>query len=102
MLAPLGVFREPHVASGREPGLGKRAGILDEQVGGRPPVYSLSEVGLHAEINLRAVKGDETVPAAVPVADSETEPAVVGKGGNQAADWKDGGYSRTHECNLPR
>ena len=101
MLAPLGVLREPHIASGRKPGLGQRVGILDEQVGGRPPVYPRIEVWLHAEMNLRAVKGDEPVPAAVPVADTETKPAVVGKGGNQASDRKDRRYSRTHECNLP-
>jgi hypothetical protein len=53
-------------------------------------------------MNLCAVKGDEAVPAAVPVADTETKPAVVGKGSNQAANRKDRRYSRTHECNLPR
>jgi len=101
VLAPLGVLREPHIASGRKPSLGQCVGILDEQVGGRPPVYSRIEVRLHAEMNLRAIKGDEAVPAAVPVADIETKPAVVGKGSNQAANWKDRRYSRTHECNLP-
>jgi hypothetical protein len=102
MLAPLGVLREPYIASGRKPGLGQRVGILDEQVGRRPTVYSRIEVRLHAEMNLHAIKGDEAVPAAVPVADTETKPAVVGKGSNQAANWKDRRYSRTHECNLPR
>ena len=102
MLAPLGVLRETHIPSGRKPGLGERVGILNEQVSGRPPVYSRIEVGLHAKMNLRAVKGDEAVRAAVPVADTEAKPAVVGKGSNQVTNWKDRRYSRTHECNLPR
>jgi hypothetical protein len=38
----------------------------------------------------------------VPVPDTETKPAVVGKGGNQVTHWEDRRYSRTHECNLPR
>ena len=102
VLAPLGVLRKPHIASGREPGRGQRVGILDEQVSGQPPVYSRIQVRLHAEMNLRALKGDEAVPAAVPVAGTETKPAVVGKGSNQVTNWEDRRYSRTHECNLPR
>lgn len=102
MLAPFGVLREPHIAASRKPGLGQRVGILDEQVRCRPPVYSRIEVRLHAEMNLGAVKGDEAIPAAVPVADIETKPAVVGQGSNQVANRKDRRYSRAHECNLPR
>ena len=102
MLAPLGVLREPHIASGRKPGLGQRVCILDEQVGGRTPVDSRIEVGLHAEMNLRSIKGDEAVRAAVPVADTETKPVIVGKGISQAANWKDRRYSRAHKGNLPR
>ena len=95
MLAPLGVLREPHIASGRKPGLGQRVGILDEQVGGGTPVDARIEVGLHAEMNLGAIKGDEAVRAAVPVADAETKPVIVGKGISQVANWKDRRYSRT-------
>jgi hypothetical protein len=101
VLAPFGVLREPHIASGREPGLGQSVGILNEKVGRRPPVRPRIEVGLHAEVNLRAVKGDEAVPTAVPVADTETKSAVVGKGRDQVTHWKDRRYSRTHGCNLP-
>lgn len=102
MLTPFGVLGESHIASSRKPGLGQRVSILDEQVGRRPPVYSRIEVRLHAEMNLHAVEGDEAVPAAVPVADTETKPAVVGKGSDQVTNWKDRRYSRTHACNLPR
>ena len=84
MLPPLGVLREPHVASGRKPGLGQRIGILDKQVGRRrPAVRSRIEIRAHAEMNLRAIKGDEAVSAALPLAGTETKPAVVGKGSGQ-------------------
>ena len=53
-------------------------------------------------MNLRAVKRDVAVPAAMPVADVETKPAVVGKGSDQVSNWKDRRYSRTHDCNLSR
>ena len=84
MLTPFGVLRQPHIASSRKPGPGHRAGILDKQVGRRPAVRSRVEVRLHAEMDLRAIKGDETVPAALPLAGTETDPAVVGKGSGQS------------------
>jgi hypothetical protein len=102
MPAPLGVLREAHIPSCRKPGRGQRVGILNEQVSGRPPVCSRIEVGLHAKMNLRAVKGDEAVRAAVPVVHTKAKPAVVGKGRKQVTNWEDRRYSRTHECNLPR
>ncbi len=102
MLAPFGVLREPHISSGRKPGPGQRAGVLDEQVGRRPAVRPRIEAGLHAEMNLRALKGDEAVSAAMPLAGTETKPAVIGKGSSQVADWEDRRYSRTHDCNLSR
>jgi ketosteroid isomerase-like protein len=101
VLAPLGVLREPDVAAGREPGLGQRVGVRDEQVGRGPPVGPLIEVRLHAEVDLGALEGDIAVPAAVPVADAEPEPAVIGKGSDQVTDGEDRRYSRTHHCNLP-
>ena len=80
MLTPFGVLRESHIGSGRKPGPGQRLGVLDKQVGRRPAVRSRTEVRLHAEMNLRAIEGDEAVAAAVPLAGTETKPAVVGKG----------------------
>ena len=100
MLTPFGVLRQPHIASSRKPGPGHRAGILDKQVGRRPAIRSRIEVRLHAEMNLRAIKGDETVPAAVPLAGTETDPAVVGKGSGQVTNREDRRYSRTHHRNL--
>ena len=102
MLAPLGVLREPHIGSGRKPGPGQRLGVLDKQVGRRPAVRSRTEVRLHAEMNLCAIEGDEAVAAAVPLAGTETEPAIVGKGSGQVANGEDRCYSRTHDCNLSR
>ena len=102
MLTPLGVLREPHIASGRNPGPGQRVGVLDKQVGRRPAIRSLFEVRLRAEMNLHAIKGDEAVSAAVPLAGTETKPAVVGKGSGQVTDREDRRYSRAHDCNLSR
>ena len=102
MLAPLGVLRKAHIASGRKPGFGQGVGILDKQVRGRPPVYPRIKVRLHAEMNLRAIEGDEAVAAAVPLAGTETKPAVVGKGSGQVTNGEDRRYSRTHDCNLSR
>ncbi len=102
MLAPFGVLREPHIGSGRKPGPGQRLGVLDKQVGRRPAVRSRTEVRLHAEMNLRAIEGDEAVAAATPLAGTETKPAVVGKGSGQVANGEDRRYSRTHDCNLSR
>src|SRR5271169_1804618 len=102
MLTPFGVLREPHIGSGRKPGPGQSVGILDKQVGRRPAVRSRTEVRLHAEMNLRAIEGDETVSAAAPLAGTETKPAVVGKGSGQVTNREDRRYSRTHHCNLSR
>ena len=102
MLTPLGVLREPHIASGRKPGPGQRIGILNKQVGRRPAVRSRIEVRLHAQMNLRAIKGDKAVSAAVPLTGTETKPTVVGKGGVQVTNREDRRYSRTHHCNLSR
>ncbi len=102
MLTPFGVLREPHIASGRKPGPGQRVSILDKQVGRRPAVRSRIEVRLHAKMNLRAIKGDEAVSAAAPLAGTETEPAVVGKGSGQVTNRENRRYSRTHHRNLSR
>ena len=51
-------------------------------------------------MNLRAIEGDEAVSAAVPLAGTETKPAVVGKGSGQVTNREDRRYSRTHNCNL--
>ena len=102
MLTPFGVLREPHVASGREPGPGQRVSILDEQVGRRPAIRSRIEVRLHAKMNLRAIKGDETVSAAPPLAGAEAEPAVVGQSGGQVTNRENRRYVRTHRRNLSR
>jgi hypothetical protein len=102
MLAPFGVLREPHIGSGRKPGPGQRLGVLDKQVGRRPAVRSRTEVRLHAEMNLRAIEGDEAVAAALPLVGTETKPAVVGKGSGQVTNGEDRCYSRTHDCNLSR
>ena len=102
MLTPFGVLREPHIGSGRNPGPGERVGVLDKQVGRRPPVRSRIEVRLRAEMNLRAIKGEKAVSAAVPLAGTETKSAVVGKGSGQVTNREDGRYSRTHDCNLSR
>jgi hypothetical protein len=102
MLAPFGVLREPHIGSGRKPGPGQRLGVLDKQVGRRPAVRSRTEVRLHAEMNLRAIEGDEAVAATVPLAGTETKPAVEGKGSGQVTNGEDRCYSRTHDCNLSR
>ena len=102
MLTPFGVLREPHIGSGLKPGPGQRVGVLDKQVRRRPAVRSRIEVRLHAEMNLRAIEGDEAVSAAVPLAGTETKPAVVGKGSGQVTNREDGRYSRTHDCNLSR
>jgi hypothetical protein len=101
MSAPLGVLRWAHIPSGCEPGRGQRVGILNEQVSGRSPVHSRIEVGLHTKMNLRAVKGNEAVRAAVPVAYAKAKPAVVGQRREQVTNREDGRYSRIHECNLP-
>jgi hypothetical protein len=77
MLAPFGALRETYIASGRTPGPGQRVGIIDEQVGRRPAIRSPIKVRLLAEMNLRALKGDEAVSAAVPWAGTETKPAIV-------------------------
>jgi len=66
MLAPSGVLGQSHVGSGRKPGPGQGVGVLDKQVGRRPAVRSRIEVSFHTEMNLRAIKGDEAVSAAVP------------------------------------
>ena len=100
MLTPFGVLREPHIASGRTPGPGQRISVLDKQVGRRPAVRSRIEVRLHAKVNLRAIKGDEAVPAAAPRAGTETKPAVIGKGSVQVTNREDRRHSRTHYCNL--
>jgi hypothetical protein len=102
MLAPFGVLREPHVGSRRQPVPGQRVGVLDEQVGRRPAVGSRIEVSFHTEMNLRAIKGDEAVSTALPLAGAKSKPAVVGKGGIQVANREDGRYSRTHDYNLCR
>jgi hypothetical protein len=102
MLTPFGVLGRPHIASSRSPGPGQRVGILDKQVGRRPAVWSRIEVRLHAKMNLGAVKGDEAVSAAAPLAGIETKAAVVGKGSGQVANREDRRYSRTHDCNLSR
>src|SRR5690348_11426614 len=94
MLTPLGVLRQPHITSGREPGPGQRVGVLDKQVG-RGPVLSGIEVGLHAEMDLRAVEGEKAVAAALPLAGAETKPAVVGKSDVQVADREDRRYPGT-------
>src|SRR5580704_5331359 len=100
MLTPFGVLREPHIGSGLKPGLGQSVGVLDKEVRRRPAVRPRIEVRLHTEMNLRAIKGDEAVSAAVPRAGTETKPAVVGKGSGQVANGEDRRYSRTHDCNL--
>jgi hypothetical protein len=102
MLAPFGVLREAHIATGCKPGPGQRVGVLDKQVGRRPAVRSRIEIRLHAEMNLRAIKGDEAVSAAVPLAGSEPKPAVVGKGSGQVANREDRRYSGTRSWNLSR
>ncbi len=102
MLTPFGVLRQPHIASSRKPGPGQRVGILDKQVGRGAAVRSRTEVRLHAKMNLRAIKGDEAVSAAIPLAGTETKPAVVGKGSGQVTNREDRRYSRTHDCNLSR
>jgi hypothetical protein len=101
MLTPFGVLREPHIASGRKPGPGQRASILDKQVSRRPALCSPIQVRLHPEMNLGAIKGDEAVPAAAPRAGTETKPAVIGKGSVQVTNRENRRYSRTHDCNLP-
>src|SRR5271165_94212 len=101
MLTPFGVLREPHIASGRKPGPGQRIGILHEQVGRRPAVRTRIQVRLHTEMNLRAVKGDKAISAAVPLAGTETKPAVIGEGSIQVTNREDRRYSRTHDGNLP-
>jgi hypothetical protein len=53
-------------------------------------------------MNLRAIKGDEAVSAAVPLAGSEPKPAVVGKGSGQVANREDRRYSGTRSWNLSR
>ena len=58
------------------------------------------EVRLRTEMNLRAVKSDEAVSAALPPAGTESKPAVVGKGSIQVANRENRRYSRTHDCNL--
>jgi len=102
MLTPLGVLRQPDIAPGRTPGPGQRVGILDKQVSGRPAVRSLIQVRLDAEMNLRAIKGDKAVPAAAPLADTETKPAVIGKGSAQVTNRENRRDTRTHHCNLSR
>jgi hypothetical protein len=102
MLTPFGVLREPHIGSGRNPGPGERVGVIDEQVGRRSPVRSGIEVRLRAEMNLRAIKGEEAVSAAVPLAGTETKAAVVGKGSGQVANREDRRYSGTRSWNLSR
>jgi hypothetical protein len=94
MLTPFGVLGEPHVTSGRDPGPGQRVGVLDEQVG-RGPVLSRIEVGIHAEMNLRALEGEKAVSAAVPLAGTETKPAVVGQGSSEVTDREDRRYPGT-------
>jgi hypothetical protein len=81
---------------------GQRVGILDKQVGRRAAVRSRTEVRLHAKMNIRAIEGDEAVAAAIPLAGTETKPAVVGKGSGQVTNREDWRYSRTHDCNLSR
>ena len=100
MLTPLGVLREPHVGPGCKPGLGQRVGVLDEQVGTRPAVSSRVEVRLGAKVNLRVPEGEEAVSATVPLARTETKPAVVGKGNGHIMNREDRRYSCTHDCNL--
>jgi hypothetical protein len=102
MLTPFGVLREPHVGSRSKPGLGERVGVPDKKVGRRPAVRSRIKVRLGAKVNLRAIKGDEAVSAAVPLARTETKPAVIGKGSGHVTNREDRGYSRTHDCNLSR
>jgi hypothetical protein len=102
MLTPLSVLREPHIGSGRKPGPGQRVGVLDKQVGTRPAVRSRIEVRLRAEMKLHAIKGDEAVSAAMPLAGTETKPAIVGKGSGQVTNREYRRYSRTHDCNLSR
>ncbi len=102
MLPPFGVLRQPHIASSSKPGPGQRVGIPDKQVGRRPAVRSRIKVGLHTEMNLRAIKGDEPVSATAPLASTETKPAVVGKGSGQVTNREDRCYSRIHDCNLSR
>jgi hypothetical protein len=102
MLTPLGVLREPHLGSRSKPGLGQRVGVLDKKVGRRPAVGSCIEVRLGAKVNLRAIKCHEAISAAVPLTRTETEPAVVGKGGGHVTNREDRRYSRTHDCNLSR
>jgi hypothetical protein len=53
-------------------------------------------------MNLRAIEGDEAVAAALPLAGTETKPAVVGKSSGQVTNGEDRCYSRTHDCNLSR
>jgi len=101
MLTPFGVLRNPHIGSGLKPGLGQGVGVFDKQVRRRPAVRPRIEVRLHAEMNLRAIKGDEAVSAAAPRAGTETKPAVVGKGSGKVTNRKDRRYSRIHDCNLP-
>ena len=72
MLTPFGVLRKPHIGSGLKPGLGQGVGVFDKQVRRRPAVRPRIEVRLHAEMNLRAIKGDEAVSAAAPRAGTET------------------------------
>jgi len=102
MLTPLGVLREPHIGSRSKPGPGQRVGVLDKQVGRRPAVGSRVEVWLGAKVNLRALKGDEAVSAGVPLARTETKPAVVGKGSGHVPNREDRRYSRAHDRNLSR
>jgi hypothetical protein len=101
MLTPFGVLRNPHIGSGLKPGLGQGVGVFDKQVRRRPAVRPRIEVRLHAEMNLRAIKGDEAVSAAEPRAGTETKPAVVAKGSGKVTNRKDRRYSRIHDCNLP-
>jgi len=74
MLTPLGVLREPHIGSGGKPRPSQRVGVLDKKVGSGPAVGSRIEVRLGAKVNLRAVKGEEAVSAAAPLARAETKP----------------------------
>ena len=101
MLTPFGVLREPHIASGRKPCPGQRVSILHKQVSRRPALCSPLQVRLYPEMNLDTIKGDEAVPAAVPRAGTETQPAIVGKGRVQVTNRENRRYSRTHDCNLP-
>ena len=102
MLTPLGVLREPHIGSGGKPRLSQRIGVLDKKVGRGPAVGSRIEVRLGAKVNLRAIKGEEAVSAAAPLAGTETKPAVVSEGSGHVTNWEDRCYSCTHDCNLSR